>query len=184
MDELCGLFHTGCLHFPAVHRSSKGTKTDTDDPGTPSHDRGVSQFLSLHARHPWATGGRAIRWVGPLIVHIEVQQRRALFFLLEGLGKVKRQRGEGEGERVLGVWGSVEKTVGSSVVRGLGGSALELLEARLAHPHRLLRGRRQGVLGRALGAEDVATVPAVVLGGDREGGGGLAENAAPVFRHL
>lgn len=52
------------------------------------------------------------------------------------------------------------------------GSALELVEARLAHPHWLLGGRRQGVPGRALGAEDVAAMPAVVLDGDRERGSG------------
>lgn len=66
--------------------------------------------------------------------------------------------------------------------QGVGVSALELLEARLAHPHRLLGGRRQGVLGRALGAEDVAAVPAVVLGGDREGRGGLSEQEAAFVR--
>lgn len=45
-------FHSDRLHFSAVHRSSKGTITDTDDPEMPSHDHGVSQFLSFHARHP------------------------------------------------------------------------------------------------------------------------------------
>lgn len=91
---LGGLFTLTVSTFPAEHRSSKGTKTDTDDPEMPSHDRGVSQFLSLHARHPfplppppqphsWVTGGRAIQWVCPLIVHIEVRQRRSFFFLLE-----------------------------------------------------------------------------------------------------
>lgn len=71
--------------------------------------------------------------------------------------------------------GKVKKKKGAErwwrgVCRLSGESALELLEARLTHPDRLLGGRRQGVLGRALGAEDVAAVPAVVLGGDRVGG--------------
>lgn len=84
----------------------------------------------------------------------------------------------GEGERVK-YWGS-RRGQGS---RGLGGSALELLEARLTHTHWFLGGRRQGVLGRALGAEDVAAVPAVVLGGDRESRRGrLEEPEATLFR--
>lgn len=83
----------------------------------------------------------------------------------------------GEGERVE-YWG-YGRGQGSRV---LGGSALELLEARLTHTHWFLGGRRQGVLGRALGAEDVAAVPAVVLGGDREGGRGrLEEQEATLF---
>lgn len=92
---------------------------------------------------------------------------------MEELGKVKGQRGVGGGEKVGGGWTGVWGR----------GSALELLEARLAHPHRLLGGRRQGVLGRALGAEDVAAVPAVVLGGSREQGrGGLAKREATLVR--
>lgn len=78
------------------------------------------------------------------------------------------------GGGVQGVEVKGKAGVGGSAIWSIGElSALELLEARLAHPHRLLGGRRQGVLGRALGAEDVAAVPAVVLlggGGDREGG--------------
>ena len=45
-----------------------------------------------------------------------------------------------------------------------GGSALELVEAALTDPHRLLGGGREGVAARALGAVDVSTVSAVVLG--------------------
>lgn len=42
-------------------------------------------------------------------------------------------------------------------------SALELLEARLAHPYWLFRGRSEGVLRRTLGTENVSTMSAVVL---------------------
>lgn len=42
-------------------------------------------------------------------------------------------------------------------------STLEIFEARLADPHRLLGGGCESVLGRALCTEDVATVSAVVL---------------------
>lgn len=49
-------------------------------------------------------------------------------------------------------------------------STLEIFEARLADPHRLLGGGCESVLGRALCTEDVATVSAVVLrGGVRVG---------------
>ena len=40
---------------------------------------------------------------------------------------------------------------------------MELLKARLADPYWLFRGRREGVPHRALGAEDVAAMSAVVL---------------------
>lgn len=57
---------------------------------------------------------------------------------------------------------------GRGQVKGWGGwgggkSALELVEARLADPHGLFGRRREGVPHRALGAEDVAAVSAVVL---------------------
>ncbi len=51
-----------------------------------------------------------------------------------------------------------------------GKSALQLLEARLAHPYWLFRGRREGVPRRTLGAENVSAVSAVVLDIHRGGG--------------
>lgn len=49
--------------------------------------------------------------------------------------------------------------------KGLGGrpSALQFVKASIAHSHRLFGRGRQGVACGALGAEDVAAVPTVVL---------------------
>lgn len=44
-----------------------------------------------------------------------------------------------------------------------GTSALELLEARLAHPYWLFGGRRESVPRRTLRTENVSTMSAVVL---------------------
>ena len=44
-----------------------------------------------------------------------------------------------------------------------GKSALELLKARLTHPHWFFGGRREGVPRRTLGAENVSAMSAMVL---------------------
>lgn len=73
--------------------------------------------------------------------------------------------GEGEGR---------EREVEGRLRQGRGGdagvrkSSLELFEAYLTHSYWLFGVRRQGVLGRTLGAEDVSTMSAVVLNSTEE----------------
>lgn len=144
-------FSSPCLRSLAVHRSSKGTETDTDNPNQfPPPSRHVALeslklFPSTPEPHVTMQVGVFAQGLS-FIVHIKYDKDTPPSACWS-----RKREGESVG------WGV-------RLGKGMRGtSALELLKARLAHPYWLFRGRREGVLRWTLGAENVSTMSAVVL---------------------